>query len=180
MAGTVISFDRTRDDVANAMLARAATTRVTKRAQAMIGITIVLSMVIGVLLGYLLSLNFLFGLVTLVGVTLVLVIALPRRFTTATTGPRSRLAQRLVASASDAVFGHISVTLRDDGVQSDGPIGSQFVRWSVIKEMRDDDRGVAFIVDPMNIVLVPGRAFSSPAERQAFVAEASSRMRPVT
>jgi hypothetical protein len=179
MAGMVVSFDRTRDDVANAMLSRATATGTTQRAKAIITITIVLSMTIGLLLGLLLSMNLLFGLVTAVGVALVLVVALPRRLMAASAGPRSRLAQRMLASASDAVFGHISVTLRADGVQSDGPIGSQFVRWSVIKEMRDNDRGVAFVVDPQNIVLVPSRAFASPADRKAFTAEAASRMRMV-
>ena len=125
MAGMVVTYDRTREDVANSIARRWTALQSGARARSTIAKVVAVCIAIGVILGYVLATNLLFGLVLTVGVTLVLVVMLPRRMLTGAPAARSKLVYRWREASSDAVFGRVSVSLQDDGVRSEGPIGTQ-------------------------------------------------------
>jgi hypothetical protein len=68
------------------------------------------------------------------------------------------------------------VTIDDEGVRLENPLGSSFVPWSTITAVRSNSQTVAFFRDHLLFGYVPASAFASAAAQAETVAFAKARL----
>jgi hypothetical protein len=68
------------------------------------------------------------------------------------------------------------VTIDDEGLRLENPLGSSFVPWSTITAVRSNSQTIAFFRDHLLVGYVPAGAFVSAASRAETVTFARARL----
>jgi hypothetical protein len=95
-------------------------------------------------------------------------------------GSRFRPLQRaLITLRLRSVLGRTTeVTIADEGLRFENPLGSTFVPWSSITTVRSNRHTVAFLRDRVLLGYIPSSAFDSPAAQAEVAALAQARIAP--
>ena len=87
------------------------------------------------------------------------------------------LQRALIAIRFRSLLGQATqVTIDDEGLRFDNPLGTSFVPWSSITAVRSNKETVAFFRDRVLMGYVPSSAFESPAAQAKLVDFAKSRI----
>jgi hypothetical protein len=95
-------------------------------------------------------------------------------FATARLPPLERWMIRL--QMRSLIGGDSELVIGEDALRYRNPIGDGTIEWSALTEVRENDRTVVFMRDRLLASYAPASAFASPAERQAAVAFARSKI----
>ena len=83
----------------------------------------------------------------------------------------------LIALRHRSLLGQATdVTMDDEGYRLENPLGSSYVPWSTVTDVRANDQTVAFFRDRALVGYVPAIAFASPDEQARVVDFARSRI----
>lgn len=73
------------------------------------------------------------------------------------------------------ILGTREFEMTDDGFSESTAIGKSFIRWSAVEEIIEDSEGCYLFIDTILACIIPASAFSSEAEKRAFIAMVSER-----